>query len=120
MGFLRRVVVLASTVFAAALAAQTSGMRGARPYTTWTVYGGGADSSQYSAFDQINRSNVSQLGVAWTFPVAGTVIFNPLVVDGVLFLQASNNTLAAVDAATCTEIWRRQMQGPLGARGMNY
>jgi quinoprotein glucose dehydrogenase len=120
MGFLRRVVVLASTVFAAALAAQTSGMRGARPYTTWTVYGGGADSSQYSALDQINRSNVSQLGVAWTFPVAGTVIFNPLVVDGVLFLQASNNTLAAVDAATGTEIWRRQMQGPLGARGMNY
>jgi quinoprotein glucose dehydrogenase len=120
MGFLRRVVVLASAVFAAALVAQTNGVRGARPYTTWTVYGGGADSSQYSALDQINRSNVSQLEVAWTFPVTGTVIFNPLVVDGVLFLQAANDTLAAVDAATGREIWRRQMQGPLGARGMNY
>lgn len=70
MGFLRRVVVLAATVFAAALVAQTNGARGARPYTTWTVYGGSADSSQYSRLDEINRSNVSRLQVAWTFPVA--------------------------------------------------
>ena len=61
MGFLKRVVVLAATVFAAALVAQTTGARGPRPYTTWTVYGGAADSSQYSALDQITRSNVSRL-----------------------------------------------------------
>ena len=89
-------------------------------YTTWAAYGGGAHSSQYSALDQINRANVARLEVAWTFPVTGTVIFNPLVVDDVLFLQASANTLAAVEAATGREIWRRQMQGPVGARGMNY
>src|SRR5207248_10770378 len=47
-------------------------------------------------------------------------IFNPLVVDGVTYLQASANTLAAVNAATGNEIWRRQTQGPIGARGMNY
>ena len=91
-----------------------------QPYTTWTTYGGGAHSSQYSALDQINKSNVSQLEVVWTFPVTGTVIFNPLVVDDVMYLQASDNTLAAVDAATGKEIWRRQMQGTIGARGMNY
>jgi len=98
----------------------TNGTRGARPYTTWTAYGGGADSSQYSALSQINTSNVSQLQVVWTFPVTGTVIFNPLVVDGLMYLQASGNTLVAVDAATGKEIWRSQTQGPLGARGMNY
>src|SRR5205814_5939384 len=37
--------------------ASTNGTRGARPYTTWTAYSGGAHSSQYSALDQINRSN---------------------------------------------------------------
>jgi len=101
-------------------AASTNGTRGAKPYTIWTTYSGGAHSSQYSSLNQINKANVSQLEVAWTFPVAGTVIFNPFVVDGVLYLQANNNTLAAVDAATGKELWRKQMQGTLGARGMNY
>lgn len=100
--------------------ALTNGTRGARPYRTWTAYGGGAHSSQYSALDQINKSNVSQLEVVWTFPVTGAVIFNPLVVDGVMYLQASGDMLVAVDAATGKEIWGRQTQGTLGARGMNY
>src|SRR5437867_369724 len=140
-----RFVVLAAGLFAAALLAHsflvvtggglvtgvrgqarpgsalsTNGARGAGPYTTWTAYGGGADSSQYSALSQINKSNVSQLQVVWTFPVTGTVIFNPLVVDGVMYLQASGNALVAVDAATGKEIWRRQTQGAMGGRGMNY
>jgi glucose dehydrogenase len=124
-------LVLALIVVVAALAtpggqsrsntsASTNGTRGAKPYTTWTAYGGGAHSSQFSALDQINKSNVSQLDVAWTFPVNGTVIFNPLVVDGVMYLTAQNNTIAAVDAATGKEIWRKQQQGGIGARGMNY
>jgi quinoprotein glucose dehydrogenase len=117
-----RLVVLAASLSAAALLAQssTSDTRAARPYTTWTSYGGGSHSSQYSALDQINRSNVSQLEVAWTFPVTDIVIFNPLVVDGLMFIQASRNTLAAVDAATGKEIWRRHTEGVIGGRGMNY
>jgi quinoprotein glucose dehydrogenase len=127
-----RFVVLAAGLFAAATgvggqahpfdAAQGRPFDSAqgRPSTTWTAYGGGADSSQYSALNQVNKSNVSQLQVVWTFPVTGTVIFNPLVVDGVMYLQASGNALAAVDAATGKEIWRRQTQGMIGARGMNY
>jgi quinoprotein glucose dehydrogenase len=101
-------------------ASSTNGTRGAKPYTTWTAYGGGAHSSQYSALDQINKSNVSQLDVAWTFPVTGTVIFNPLIVDGVMYLTPQNNTIAAVDATTGKEIWRKQQQGGVGARGLNY
>src|SRR5207247_7092824 len=73
--------------------ASTNGARGARPYTTWTAYSGGADSSQYSALNQINTSNVSQLQVVWTFPVTGTVIFNPLVVEG------------EIGRASCRERW---------------
>ena len=126
-------IVLAVAISTAALASlagqsqprsqanSTNGTRGAKPYTTWTAYGGGAHSSQYSALDQINRSTVSQLQVAWTFPVTGgSIIFNPLVVDGVMYLQVTNNTIAAVDAATGKELWRRQQQGTIGARGMNY
>jgi quinoprotein glucose dehydrogenase len=127
-----RLVVLATALIAAATGvwgqarpdgaakAIAGGSRAVRPYTTWTAYGGGAHSSQYSALDQISASNVSQLQLVWTFPVTGIVIFNPLVVDGVLYLQASADTLAAVDAATGKEIWRRKLQGSIGARGMNY
>jgi len=39
-----------------------------KPHTTWTQYLGGPDSTQYSALKQINKSNVKQLELAWTFP----------------------------------------------------
>src|SRR5437764_220764 len=80
---LGRFVVLTAGLFAAATA--VGGQARPRLYTTWTSYGGGAHSSQYSALKQINKSNVSQLQVVWTFPVSGTVIFNPLVIDSVMY-----------------------------------
>jgi glucose dehydrogenase len=91
----------------------------AKPYTTWRQYGGGAHSSQFSALDQINTTNVGKLDVAWTFPVSGTVIFNPIVIDDVMYTQASNNTIVALEAGTGKEIWRYQ-GGGMGARGFNY
>jgi hypothetical protein len=36
-------------------------------HTTWRNYGGSPDGSQYSALRQINRSNVKDLQVAWTY-----------------------------------------------------
>jgi quinoprotein glucose dehydrogenase len=103
---------------------QTNGTRGAKPFTTWTAYGGGAHSSQYSALNQINRSNVSQLEVAWTYPVNGTIIFNPIVVDGLLYANAGStagsNAIVALDAATGKEVWKHLDKGGIGARGFNY
>src|SRR5688572_33285505 len=91
-------------------AARTNGTRGAKPYTTWTAYGGGAHSSQYSALTQINKNTVSQLDVAWTLPVTGSVIFNPLIVGGVMYLTPRNNTIAAVDPVTGKELWSNPQQ----------
>ena len=55
-----------------------------RQYTSWRDYGGSADSAQYSALDQVNRSNVAKLEVAWTYPTGDDkkYFFNPIVVDG--------------------------------------
>ena len=68
------VVALLAAAAVASVVAQ-SGRSGAgskaKPYTTWTAYGGGAHSSQFSALTQINKANVSQLQVAWTYPVNG-------------------------------------------------
>jgi quinoprotein glucose dehydrogenase len=91
----------------------------AKPYTTWRQYAGGAHSSQYSALDQINKSNVGKLQMAWSYPITGNSIFNPIVVDGVMYVSAGGGSLAAVDAATGKEIWKQNVGG-LGARGINY
>jgi quinoprotein glucose dehydrogenase len=92
----------------------------AKPYTTWQSYAGGAHSSQYSALDQINKKNVGQLQVAWSVPIAGTSIFNPVVIDGVMYAPVGGGALAAIDAATGKELWRKEGMAPSGARGMNY
>ena len=90
------------------------------PYTKWTAYGGGSHSSQFSALNQINKTNVSQLQVAWTYPVTGNVIFNPIVIDDVMYVQGSGNAIVALDAATGKEIWTHPNPGGIGARGLNY
>src|ERR1700710_1779984 len=76
-----------------------------QPHTTWRDYGGSADSAQYSALHQINRSNVNKLQVAWTYPTGDDrkYSFNPLVVDGTMYVLAKGNTIVALNAETGKE-----------------
>jgi glucose dehydrogenase len=127
---MRRVGGIASlTGFAVAIALATlagqsrsggTSRTAAKPYTTWESYAGGAHSSQYSALDQINKKTVAKLQVAWSYPITGNSIFNPVVVDGVMYAPVGGGALAAIDAATGKEIWRKEGAAPSGARGMNY
>ncbi|HTS30406.1 MAG TPA: pyrroloquinoline quinone-dependent dehydrogenase [Bryobacteraceae bacterium] len=92
-----------------------------RSFAGWTQYGGGPDSSQYSSLKQINRSNVSRLEVAWTYPSGeGRYTFNPIVIDHTMYVLANKSSVVALDAATGKEIWTHANQGTVGARGMNY
>ena len=104
-----------------AAAPATAGRR-APDFTTWDQYLGGADSSQYSALTEINRSNVAELEVAWTYPTGerGAYLFNPLVIDGTMYVLAKDRSIVALDAATGQEIWVRPNEGPVGTRGMNH
>jgi quinoprotein glucose dehydrogenase len=89
------------------------------PYTTWSDYGGSANSMQYSALAQVDRTNVSRLVPAWFFPVPGDplrLVFNPIIVDGVMYV-AGERTLIALDAATGAELWRNE--GPISERGIS-
>jgi quinoprotein glucose dehydrogenase len=104
--------------FAGAAAAKDAGT--GFDYKDWRSYLG-YESSQYSALDQINKSNVSQLAVAWTFSTGATAQrFNPLVVNGVMYLRGDKGDLVALDAATGKTIWSKPSQGRAGGRGMNY
>ena len=90
-----------------------------RPYTTWKDHGGGPDSAQYSALNQINKTNVARLEVAWTYPAGdGALLFNPIVVDGTMYVKAKGG-IAAVEAATGKELWHSAV-GAFANRGMNY
>src|SRR5258706_4759139 len=94
------------------------------PYTTWSDYGGSADSMQYSALTQITKSNVAQLQRAWFHPVPdrnGSFNFNPLVVDNIIYVLRRKNSITALDAATGAVIWSHVPDGGSpGARGINY
>ena len=95
-----------------------------RPYTTWRDYGGSSDSMQYSALTHIDRTNVDRLEQAWFFAVPdkkGTFGFNPIVVDGVMYILGPANAIVAVDAATGRQIWSHVVtDGTPGNRGINY
>ena len=53
----------------------------------WPEYLGGKERNLYSTLEQINRSNVSQLEVAWTYETGDADEYqaNNLIVDGVLY-----------------------------------
>ncbi|HYD85041.1 MAG TPA: PQQ-binding-like beta-propeller repeat protein, partial [Opitutus sp.] len=91
-------------------------------HRSWTNYGGGPDQSKYVVLDKIDKSNVAQLEVAWTYPTDDAIAyqFNPIVVDGVMFVFAKNNSLVALDAATGKEIWIHANLRGLTRRGINY
>jgi quinoprotein glucose dehydrogenase len=75
----------------------------------WRHYLGDMASTQYSVLNQIDRSNVARLEVAWTFDTGGVGEFqtNNLVVNGVLFTAAPGGRhVIALNAATGEEIWR--------------
>ncbi len=94
-------------------------------HTTWRDYSGAPDAAQYSALKQISRSNVAQLEVAWTYPTGdhNHYFFNPIVIDGTMYVLAKNNSIVALDAGSGREIWtHRQDPGTriVTSRGINY
>ena len=85
----------------------------------WTGYGNGPDNSRYFASRQIDKSNVNQLQVAWTYPFGDTGS-SPIVVRGVVYGRGRNGSLVAVDAKTGKELWIRENMNGMTSRGINY
>lgn len=94
-----------------------------RPYTTWSDYGGSADTMQYSALKQINKANVSRLQQVWFQPApgpSGRFAFSPLVVDNVMYVVGKDSGIFALDASSGKQIWVHPMEDPPTNRGFNY
>jgi alcohol dehydrogenase (cytochrome c) len=75
----------------------------------WPLYHGNSKSWRYSELDQINKSNVKRLKVAWIHQpgdITGGLQATPIVIDGVLYYISANNKVQALDAASGKELWR--------------
>ena len=77
-------------------------------YTTWEEYGGAPDDAQYSALNQIDRTNVDQLKQVWFYPVSNTGFrfgSNPIIAHNIMYVVGSENSVVALDASTGKELW---------------
>ncbi len=74
----------------------------------WQEYLGGPDRNHYSPLAQINKENVAQLKILWTYntPDSGQMQVNPIIVNGVLYGVTPSVQAFALDAATGKEIWK--------------
>jgi len=75
----------------------------------WPHHGGSQFAWRYSALDQVNTTNVKNLGVAWAFQTGDygdSLQSTPLVIDGVMYVSTAYAQVFALDAATGRLIWR--------------
>src|SRR5437667_5052426 len=80
----------------------------------WSTYGADLGSTRYSPLDQINRTNFSNLEVAWRFKtdnLGPRPEFNlestPLMVNGVLYAAAgTRRSIVALDAGSGELLWK--------------
>jgi quinoprotein glucose dehydrogenase len=93
---------------------QTSARTSSEPYSSWSDYGGSSDSMSYSSINQINKNNVSGLKQDWFVPSPGPVgrfSFNPLVIDGVMYVVGKDDGIYALDGATGKQLWAHPVEG---------
>jgi quinoprotein glucose dehydrogenase len=74
----------------------------------WPAYAGRPDGIRYSPLKQINRANVGQLSVVWTYDTndgSGDPQTQPIVVHGVLYGVTPTHKVVALDGATGKVKW---------------
>jgi quinoprotein glucose dehydrogenase len=80
-----------------------------QPASDWAVYGGSSEGIRYSPLTQINRTNVKQLRLVWSYDTGEretTTETQPIVVNGVLYGITPTHAAIALNAATGKLLWR--------------
>src|ERR1700677_3910034 len=76
----------------------------------WPYYGADVHNTRFADIDQINPSNIAQLIPAWTFHTGANPNFGmemtPIVVDGVMYITASDHEVFALNPTTGAQIWK--------------
>jgi alcohol dehydrogenase (cytochrome c) len=81
----------------------------------WLTWRRTYDAFGFSPLKQINRTNVGNLRVAWTWSLPnGPNESTPIVHDGVLFVHGYGDRVQALDAATGDLLWQYSRRLPTG------
>ena len=76
------------------------------PAEDWLIWRRNYASSGFSPLQQINRSNVQNLQLAWSVDLeSGPNTPTPFVHDGVMFMLSTRDTLLALDATSGELLW---------------
>ncbi|MFW1909478.1 membrane-bound PQQ-dependent dehydrogenase, glucose/quinate/shikimate family [Acinetobacter ursingii] len=94
----------------------------------WTAYGRTNEGTRFSPFTLINRDNVKNLQVAWTYQTGdkgpGVDQNTPLQIDNLLYSCSRNGIIAALDVDTGKSVWKFDANGrsPMWqrCRGLGY
>jgi quinoprotein glucose dehydrogenase len=90
----------------------------------WPSYGGGPENNHYSTLTQINRDNVKDLAIAWSFDTQeqGGLQSSPIIINGVLYGITPTQKVFALDAATGKLLWNFDsgIRGTQPDRGLAY
>ena len=74
---------------------------------SWLSHGRNYEEQRYSPLVQINKNNIDNLELAWSFDMSSTRALEstPIVVDGTMFLTSEWSIVYAIDAKTGNEVW---------------
>ena len=86
----------------------------ANPGSEWLNYGRGYKEQRFSPLDSINRDNVDDLDLAWSFKfdTARGMEATPLVHNGVIYISTGWSHVHALDARTGEQLWHYDAQVP--------
>jgi quinoprotein glucose dehydrogenase len=110
-------------IFVALLRAHSQS-REPKPTQDWAAYGGNPQKTHYSPLTQINKSNIKQLEVVWSYDTeeTGGLQTSPIEIAGVLYGISPSQKIFALDAATGKLKWKfdSTVPGTQPDRGLAY
>ena len=117
------IIVTIAACIASIAAVTATGPKKKKAHTEWKDYGGGPDQSKFVDFTQINKQNIDQLKLDHVYSSGDKTEyykFNPIIVDGIMYVLAKNHSLVALDPATGKEIWIHTGLRGITQRGINF
>ena len=116
-------LLIATSLFLAACGGGGSSNNSTR-VTAWNLPNANLQNTR-SVGGQINRSNVSTLGVSWTVPITASGAFGgyastPVVENGVMYSQDINSDVQAIDLDSGEVDWTHKYNSPsVGPNGLS-
>lgn len=84
-------------------------------FLTWHRSHGDNGGTRYSALDQINCQNVTNLQVAWVYHSKDGEKYlqcNPIIVGNLMYAPTAGDHMVAINATNGVEVWRFAPRGP--------